>query len=538
MGIPHYFHTITKTYKNVILYSKPSVEFDHFFIDFNGIIHTAANKIEEKTDESIFEKTWMLTTEAVNIIKPKKMIHICADGVAPVAKMNQQRKRRYLSIFRQTLILNKDNGNDKSQEILWDRNCISPGTNFSKKLNLYIHNCIRNNDTKYIYNFDSSDQPGEGEHKIFSRIANLSEDSDNLNTSVIHGLDADLIMLSLISHKKNIYLMRENDKSYNEFDKFIYLNIHELRIGILKELQSNYIWTITDDTLLDPYSYIAKNIIESYIVLCFFLGNDFLPHIPSLSLKNKGHERILTIAKKIQFDNPESNGYIVNHITNTINIEMIVKILIELTKDENQIIKQLNEEYIAKHPFQGSDQIESYPIQKENKSNLSKLLLEKKNKWRSYYYKELFDSKLHDSKIVIIASKSFIQGIFWTYAYYKRKPELMIDVHYYYPYEYSPTILDLSNYLQSSFNNWKNIPILEKKITDELFVSPNVQLLCILPSISLPDHLQKYAIDSKYGLKHMFPKNYKIHTYLKTQLWECSPILPQLDIEYIKNCIK
>ena len=284
MGIPHYFHTITKSYDNVILYTKPSIDIDHFFIDFNGIVHTAANKVDEKTNDLIYAKTWELTVESVKIIKPVKMIHICADGVAPVAKMNQQRKRRYLSVFRESLSLTSVKACESLTSVIpWDRNCISPGTKFSKELNIFIRNCIRENDTKYLYSFNSSDDPGEGEHKIFARIANLSD----TDTCVVHGLDADLIMLALISHKKNIYLMRENDRSYNEFDKFIYLNIHELRLSILKELQSTYIWDITAEMLSDPYSDPSKDIIESYIVLCFLLGNDFLPHIPSLSLKNK-----------------------------------------------------------------------------------------------------------------------------------------------------------------------------------------------------------------------------------------------------------
>ena len=536
MGIPHYFHTITKSYDNVILYTKPSIDIDHFFIDFNGIVHTAANKVDEKTNDLIYAKTWELTVESVKIIKPVKMIHICADGVAPVAKMNQQRKRRYLSVFRESLSLTSVKACESltsvkaceslTSVIPWDRNCISPGTKFSKELNIFIRNCIRENDTKYLYSFNSSDDPGEGEHKIFARIANLSD----TDTCVVHGLDADLIMLALISHKKNIYLMRENDRSYNEFDKFIYLNIHELRLSILKELQSTYIWDITAEMLSDPYLDPSKDIIESYIVLCFLLGNDFLPHIPSLSLKNKGHERILSIAKKISIN-------IVDHKTGKIDIEAILNILIELNKDENKIMTILNQEYIAKQPYQGCDRIESYPIQKEHKSKLANLLIEKNNKWRAFYYKELFDSELHDTSIIINACNCFIKGIFWTYAYYKRRPELMIDVQYYYPYEYSPTILDLSNYLQSSLETWKDIEVLNKNAIDKLFVHPNVQLLCILPSISLPDHLKKYAEDSKYGLKHMFPIKYKIHTYLKTQLWECSPILPLLDIELVEETI-
>jgi 5'-3' exonuclease len=519
MGIPYYFNTITKTYSNILLYSIANKKIDNFFIDFNGIVHTAANKVEEKTNENINNKTWELVDESVKIVKPEKMVHICADGVAPVAKMNQQRKRRYLSIFRQNLSKSKES---------WDRNCISPGTQFSKELNIHIRNCIRENKSKLIYYFNSSDDVGEGEHKIFARIANIPINDVN----IIHGLDADLIMLSLMSHHPNIYLMRENDKGE---DNYIYLDIDALRVGILKDLQSTYTWGITDDIIQDPYSDIAKNIIESYVVLCFILGNDFLPHIPSLCLKNKGHDRILNAAKKIQYD--EMNESLVNSKENTINIDLLVKIFQILELDENEIMKRVNEEYIRKRPYHGMDEIESYPIKDENKDKLAKTLLEKGNRWRPYYYKELFDCDLYDSKIIVNSSMLFIKGILWTYAYYKRKPELMNDIWYYYPYEYSPTLLDLANYLQSTIDIWKNIKVLDDTEIKKMYVKSDIQLLCILPSKSLPTHLQKYANKEEYGLKHMFPKEYKIHTYLKTHLWECCPILPYLDIEYITTLV-
>ena len=42
----------------------------------------------------------------------------------------------------------------------------------------------------------ASDEPGEGEHKIFEYIRTHQDEHKNSNT-IIYGLDADLIMLTL-----------------------------------------------------------------------------------------------------------------------------------------------------------------------------------------------------------------------------------------------------------------------------------------------------------------------------------------------------
>ena len=44
--------------------------------------------------------------------------------------------------------------------------------------------------------------------------------------------------------------------------------------------------------------------------------------------------------------------------------------------------------------------------------------------------------------------------------------------------------------------------------------------------------------DIYHGLFHMYPVKYKIQTFLKTHLWECCPILPLININYIKRVIE
>ena len=115
------------------------------------------------------------------------------------------------------------------------------------KLNNYIKEKIRYNinyNTNYYYS--GSDECGEGEHKIFNILKNI----DNNKKIVIHGLDADLIILSLISHKKNIILMREKDEK--NIKDFKYLNIYELRKAIISDLIIK--WNLNNNDYEDIFS--------------------------------------------------------------------------------------------------------------------------------------------------------------------------------------------------------------------------------------------------------------------------------------------
>lgn len=501
MGIPYYFYNLTKIYKDILV-NNLSITPDFYAIDFNGIIHPIANLVitENGPNENlIINKLWEKVIEYSNLIKPKNLL-ICVDGVAPVAKMAQQRKRRYLTVLKNKI----DN-----KEIIWDTNAITPGTNFMNDLNNSMKSKIRYHTLDINIIYSGSDEVGEGEHKIFSKLKNVS----NNETIIIHGLDADLIILSLLSHKKNIYLMRDQD------NKFVYLNIFALRKAIINELNIKWDLNITINNDDDLFNQQSIDIIESYCTLCSILGNDFIPHLLTINLKNNGLDKLINCS------NIAIKNYGLLVVNENINHNCLTDIFNQLAKNEDKEIFHETDVYIKKRVDNTENNSDLYAL--KNKENIAKIIYSNVSTWRFNYYKYLFNTNINNNSTVIIsACKNYIKGIYWTYNYYKKKN---IDHIWYYPYCYPPSIKDIANHLQASlFDNMI--------LNNGNFVSPYIQLLVVLPKDSinlLPVKYRKYMDDINCGLKHLYPINYKIHTFLKTHLWECSPLLPTINIDYI-----
>ena len=135
----------------------------------NFIIQNVINKLEN----------------IIKIINPKRNIYIAFDGIPPLAKLSQQKNRRYKSFYQATLF---------KKTILWDTSSITPGTNFMKNLDLSIYNYFKNKYNNLNIIISCSDIPGEGEHKLFNYLRNNKNNDYN---TVIYGMDADLIMLCL-----------------------------------------------------------------------------------------------------------------------------------------------------------------------------------------------------------------------------------------------------------------------------------------------------------------------------------------------------
>lgn len=184
-GIPKMFRWLTDQYPNILnrrLGSAQSIPpIDNFYLDMNGIIHpcTHGNNEDEITllDETeMFKKIFGYVDRLYKIVKPRKVLYLAVDGVAPRAKMNQQRARRFRSSKEAEALAAKLLARDGALPedlAAFDSNCITPGTDFMLKLGLAMRKWIeykQKTDEVWRNGCDvvvsGPDVPGEGEHKV------------------------------------------------------------------------------------------------------------------------------------------------------------------------------------------------------------------------------------------------------------------------------------------------------------------------------------------------------------------------------------
>ena len=587
MGIPYYFRKIVEEFPNIInsnnTLNENSIKINNLFLDFNCCIHLCSNELKstkiytdhEEFENDLIKKVLNYIDIIFDFVNPNEIFYISIDGIPPRSKMVQQRNRRFMSSWRTNKLLEVLEKNNNSKEISdeiykikneWNSSAISPGTKFMNKLSLEISNKLKNEQKyKYIKSIlsDSLDN-GEGEYKIFNYITsnNLNENKNN----VIYGLDADLIMLSLLK-SNNIYLLREPMflELGNKDDPFLFVNINNLKNNI--KLFYNDFFPIDNN-----------NLVNYYVFLCFLLGNDFIPHLSFLNFKTSGLETLLLYYKRVSNETKENILFISKTKKGykfQINYNFLSSLFNYLSKIENKELFECSEQYYNKTPYHKryeskiefyNNSLELYPI--INKTpNLIKL---GKEGWHSRYYYYLFNTT--DGKEIKNICLNYLESLEFTLDYYYHQK---YHQTWYYRYNYSPTILDISNYLLSlslspsitSINgNLDNIPLspLDTNVQQDTNNNDNeikhfkinieynemypdiditipLQLLMILPpsSINLIDNKKHKElmtnIDS--GVLHYYPNNFHIDTYLKKWLWLCNPKLPDIDISFLKSKI-
>jgi len=336
MGIPKFAYFISQRYPLIVKKIKEKVdvpEIDNFYLDLNSVIHNVSHgnsiliSCQKRSYEDIYLDTCDTIDKLFQIIKPKKLLFISVDGVAPRTKMNQQRIRRYkkdTNITMEELEIIKEKGIDINNK--FNSDAISAGTKFMFDLTTYIKNYIINKkkSDKYWANIEiiltGADVPGEGEHKILEYIRTFKK-SENYTKNVrhcIYGLDADLVMLALISHEPNIVLLREDNILLRKKQRLLAKKGIELKLGKEKEEESYEFFLISvlreylelefyDIKTKIKFEFNMERIIDDFIFLCFFIGNDFLPNLYSFAIETGAMDYLFEFYKDCL---PELEGYI------------------------------------------------------------------------------------------------------------------------------------------------------------------------------------------------------------------------------------
>ena len=327
------------------------LECDNLYIDMNGIIHPCSHPEQgpqPKTEEEMYENVCHYVDRLFRVMRPRKLLYLAIDGVAPRAKMNQQRARRFKSAqeARELLQLEehiRDELEQNGQAVPpvkkpWDSNVITPGTKFMLRLAEYLRFYIRQRIStdkswqKIRVIFSDASIPGEGEHKIMAhvRLQRAQPGYDPNTVHVLHGLDADLIMLGLATHEAHFYISREEvvfgrksqevadqrrmESGFNDAQRVLdekvgpdamnlLINqqkpLQRVSIPILREYLAAEFATLLSSRSPLPFAPSLERLIDDFVFLCFFVGNDFLPHLPSLDIRDGGLDYLLNVYKRV-----------------------------------------------------------------------------------------------------------------------------------------------------------------------------------------------------------------------------------------------
>ena len=547
MGIPKYFRWITNKYDDLIISQYNKI--DNLFLDANCLIHPCCRKvlkhnpefikqhlndykqnkkdIQHKIDvlstleERMFQDIVLYIQTLYHFVKPEHLLYVAIDGVAPRAKMEQQRVRRYRSYKEKQMIDALYEKYNQEKEPYWDTNAITPGTTFMLKLSHYLQNHLQMIGAEvddFTIILSDTNIPGEGEHKIVEYIREHPKE----DICCIYGLDADLIMLSLCLENP-IYLLRESVQFGKvDMDTLLYFSIQ-----IFKEKLQEEIIVGIDEPEFEP----DERVIIDYVFLCFLLGNDFIPHLVNLDINENSIEylmsvytTLLSIRKHYLINGTDIQYSFLQQILNNIyNKEDALLQKLQLKIDNRKVYRKKKNHYPTDLDRE-LDLLRYYPIM--NKDNTFKL---GEDNWRSSYYKYYFNihNIVKDTDYIDTLCNTYLEGLQWNLKYYI---EGCCSWKWYYPYRAAPCLRELCQHL--------NNRIYTKPFEKTTPYTPVQQLMLVIPIFSihlLPKPYRELFKNECRELVEFYPTDFKLDRLNHIWFHECNPIIPILKDERILN---
>ncbi|XP_056620228.1 5'-3' exoribonuclease 2 isoform X2 [Triplophysa dalaica] len=647
MGVPAFFRWLSRKYPSIIVHcleekakeyngikipvdtSKPNpneVELDNLYLDMNGIIHPCTHpedKPAPKNEDEMMVAIFEYIDRLFNIVRPRRVLYMAIDGVAPRAKMNQQRSRRFRASkegvelveekekIREEVI--QRGGYLPPDEIKerFDSNCITPGTEFmdnlAKCLRYYVADRLTNDpgwNNITVFLSDAS-VPGEGEHKImdFIRRQRAQPNHDPNTHHCLCGADADLIMLGLATHEPNFTIIREEFKpnkprpcalcnqmgheikdcqgvarekkgEHDEFADTIPVSEQEfifIRLSVLREYLER---ELTMASLPFPYDF--ERSVDDWVFMCFFVGNDFLPHLPSLEIREGAIDRLVGIYKDVVH---KTGGYITeNGFVNLERVELIMQAvgvaednIFKKRKDDDEGFKRRMKEkkkrmkgnqgpaFVPYGQFapqalggrgrsmpvqnarqsayemrmQGnrdnrnqtsagpSDDMNSHGVKRKAENSDSEPEPEDnvrlwEDGWKQRYYKTKFDVDETDDEFRKKVVMSYVEGLCWVLRYYYQG---CASWKWYFPFHYAPFASDFKD-IKGMFSDFEK---------DTKPFKPLEQLMGVFPAASgnfLPTTWRALMTDPESSIIDFYPDDFAIDLNGKKYAWQGVALLP------------
>jgi hypothetical protein len=543
-------------------------------LDFNGVIHFARN-YAYAMDEDVFDNKYQykqrlqliqsghfdaktlerdLVTkmlekldEIVDNVAPSQTLVIAVDGVAPPAKLKQQRERRFAAGFNKPIDPKVQNTGPTS---------ITPGTNLMKTIDKHINSWIaskRHVLPPYVI-YSSHMEHGEGEHKIMNMIRDgIVKPGDGYHS--IYGKDGDLNMLTFLSKYRDSFLIIRED--YTDI-----ISTGHFAHGIYNDMNGLY------DNPPANYGVPKDMAIQDFIALSFFVGNDFLPRMFGWKdIDVAITTMIKTYKEVIQIEHTTLVGP-----DKKLNWKVLALFLEKLAENEPKSL-----EYKASFAYDyPSEILEQSCVERELIVDLDahyrkrydepayKMKSFDFTKFRTHWYWSFFNSRSQDGNDIedIIKTEKitnddiesvnnwFLYGMEWIIMYYngditadffKRKPEVtatLPDVmpEYMYPYRKAPLFTDLAKTCRKLADlPERKHPLEFAREFKPFYIGPHHQLISVMPQSSvglIPKEL-RHLIMSGGNLSDIAPINYTLENECKNNDYHVVPLISNIPLHRI-----
>jgi 5'-3' exonuclease len=537
MGIPSFYKHLIQTI--VGLTSKTRVSPAVFALDLNCAIYHCVKKTQQKTpyapaakahwESALIESVVAYIKQMTALVNPTEHLYIAVDGVAPMAKIKQQRMRRFKSALaaeEEARIKAEAAGTPLIAQPRWDTNAITPGTAFMAALAAALRAYAKTNPSHIIVS--AADEPGEGEQKIMAWLRTKKP-----RDAVVYGLDADLIVLSLLlsaTSSTRVDLFRE-ETEFNgtvktdvaDEEKFLFLNIEHLA----STLYSKYAKSAEQ-----PETQFATD----FVALMNLLGNDFVPHGMSLKIRDDGVDKILSLYKS-----RVSKPLLLS--PSRYNPAALTELFAALKEsEEGAMLRNIKKKLEARVGGYGARTPEEKALSEYNDKpvdwaaekpcveymrieGVSDRQMVLRTDWKATYDRmALFDA---DPKK---AAAAYLDALAWTQAYYNGEA---VDMTWYYPWFLPPRYETLHSVCEAQSTSALNPPPLSS--TPQL--KPQAQLAMVLPQSSfhlLPPEYAKLPT----AHPHAWPSAWGVYSFGRRFLWECEPLIPLIQPRQIQAWIE
>lgn len=536
MGIPKMFRFLADKYPLILQRLDEDHVFDNFYLDMNGIIHQCTHPSDTELAiedlDQMFSRIFHYTERLFRIVSPTSLMFLAVDGVAPRAKMNQQRSRRFRSAkeAERTMAAAISKGEDIPCGTPFDSNCITPGTQFMYDLSIRFQKWIHHKmstDPAFQQGcnivFSGPEVPGEGEHKImdYIRAWKASTKYDPSLRHCMYGLDADLMMLGLVAHVPHFTLIREKIRysrtgrvvphmrgTDSDADEFQLLEVAMLRDMLFLEfkrdpdeddpLARRPVETPPPTKLLPhtfntkPFKPNSRRIVDDFVFMCMLIGNDFIPNLPHLDISDGAINHMFRVYRVLV---RRWSGYLTD--SHRLHPDRLELFLAEISQTEVQYFYH-RAQTDGVSEYRGAGYRRAYYLQKFK------------------FDVDGVDAEFHLQRL----RRIYMEGLHWVLQYYHCG---VSSWNWFYPDFYAVLASDMIHLRTAKVAFQRGQPF-----------RPLTQLMAVLPPESaqfLPISMQNLMVDPRSPIVDFYPADFKVDLNGKRNDWEAVVLVPFIEEE-------